>query len=239
MSIFGHINRLVLASATLVGTIVGVGLFGLPYIAARAGIVPVVFYLVFLGGVVTFLHLIYGEVVLRTEHKHRLTGYAGHYLGRGGKVLAGGAFFFGIYGALLAYLVIGGQFLSVMVSRLFPAFTPFWGTILLASVGFVIVLKGIRSVGFFEVLMTAVLLSLILGLLVYGTNFISLDNIVLWGSRQVLLLPYGVVLFSLWGTSAIPEIREFFGKRPQNLKKAIITGTIVPIIIAIIYQRLI
>ena len=48
-------------------------------------------------------------------------------------------------------------------------------------------------------------------------------------------MPYVVILFSLWGISIIPEIREFFIKKPESFKKAIITGTTVPVVIFIIF----
>jgi tyrosine-specific transport protein len=217
------------------GTIISVGMFGLPYVAVKTGLVPVIFYLIFLGGIVTLLHLIYGEIVLRTKEKHRLTGYAKRYLGRKGEIFAGATFFFGLYGALLAYLVIGGQFLSLLVSNFLFPLPAFWATIFMAIVGFIIVRKGLKSVGFFETLVTAILLSLILGLLAYGSNFVSSGNFVFWGDQSSIFLPYGVILFSLWGVSIIPEIREFFVKKPESFKKAIITGTTIPVVIFIIF----
>lgn len=235
MKFFHRFHRFILAVATIIGTIVGVGMFGLPYVASRTGIVPVIFYLVLLGGAVLILHLLYGEVVLRTKERHRLTGYAKKYFGKKGEVLAGFTFFFGLFGALLAYLVIGGQFLSMIVGSVFPSFTPFWGTLIIAALGFFMVYKGIKRVGFFEVLMTAVLLSLILGLLVYGSNFISFDNLSARGAKGSLFFPYGVVLFSLWGASVIPEIRGFFKDRAGLLKKAIILGIIIPIGVYLIF----
>ena len=68
-------KNFVLATTTLVGAIVGLGIFGIPYTAARAGFFIVVIYIVILGIVALLIQLLYGEIVERTEGKHRLTGY--------------------------------------------------------------------------------------------------------------------------------------------------------------------
>ena len=89
-------------------------MFSLPYAAAISGIIPVIFYLVVLGILVTLLHLMYGEIVLRTSTKHRLAGYAEVYFGSWGKIVGGFIFFVNLYLALLVYLVVGGEFLRII-----------------------------------------------------------------------------------------------------------------------------
>ena len=54
------------ATATLIGTIVGVGIFGVPYVVAKSGFLLGLLFLFGLGGVALLLHLFYGEIVLRT-----------------------------------------------------------------------------------------------------------------------------------------------------------------------------
>ena len=232
MRFFSHINRLLLATATLIGTIVGVGMFGLPYVASRAGVGVVVAYLVILGAVVILIHLLYGEVVLRTKGQHRLVGYAERYLGFPGKVLATLVFFFGLYGALLAYMVLGGEFLSFLLGG---NVSPFLAGLLLLAAAAYLVGRGLRTIGLTEVFTTAILLSLILGLMSYGSGFVKNANLNLIGGSQYFFLPYGVVLFALWGLSAVPEINGFLTQTPRRLKKAIVLGTLVPILVYIIF----
>src|SRR3989344_2649171 len=219
----------ILATAMLAGTIIGVGVFGLPYVASQAGLAPAFFYLAVLTGVVVFIHLIYGEIVLRTKTKHRLPGYAQVYLGQTGRWLAAVIFFVSLYLALLAYLLIGGEFLSALVSNWYPI-TSASGTLILAVFGFGLVFLGLKLSGIFELLMTAVLVVMILGLVFYGFGFMEKSNLTLFESGPALFLPYGVILFSLAGGSAFPEIRNFFA-RGRILKKAIICGTVIPAIV--------
>jgi tyrosine-specific transport protein len=215
-----------IATATLVGTIIGVGMFSLPYVASRAGMLPFLVYLVVLGAIVTLVHLLYGEVVLRTKEKHRLIGYADYYLGRRARHLASFTLFFGLFGALLAYLVLGGQFLHLM----FPELSPVAGGVMLALVGFLGLSRGLRGLGTMEFFMSVVLVGLIGALVGLSAGYFSLGRLALIGAPAFFFLPYGAVLFSLAGSSAIPEIRAFFTERPRRLRKAIIWGTVVPVV---------
>jgi len=101
-------KQFVYALATFVGTVIGVGLFGLPYVALKVGFAVVLFYFIFIGIVTALVLLIYGEIILRTEGVHRLPGYAEKYLGIWGKRVAFLSIVLTLVGALLAYLIVGG-----------------------------------------------------------------------------------------------------------------------------------
>ncbi|MGB9609183.1 MAG: aromatic amino acid transport family protein, partial [Minisyncoccia bacterium] len=102
------------AVAILVGTIVGAGTFGLPYVVMRAGILVGLFYFLFLGLIVLLIHLIYGEIVLRTSAIHRIVGYGEVYLGQPGKKMLLISALVGLLGSKLVYLILGGSFLTTI-----------------------------------------------------------------------------------------------------------------------------
>ncbi|MEM2916630.1 MAG: aromatic amino acid transport family protein [Candidatus Woesearchaeota archaeon] len=91
------------AVATLVGTIIGAGVLGIPYVMAKAGFLTGLLVLLLLGMVILTVNLCIGEVVLRTKGIHQLTGYVGIYLGDRGRRLMTLAM---IIGNLLIY--VGG-----------------------------------------------------------------------------------------------------------------------------------
>ncbi len=220
-----------MAVATLAGTIIGVGMFGLPYAASQAGFKLTLIYLFLLGIIVTVVHLIYGEIVLRTKEKHRLPGYAQTYLGRWGRTAASVIFFTTLYLALLAYLLIGGEFLRVILSGWWNISSAA-GVILVAVFGFGVVFKGLKLTGFLEFALTTLLIGLILGLAGYAFKFAETANFSLLESGGDVFLPYGLILFALAGGSAIPEIQNFFRTGRKNyLKWAIILGTFIPVLI--------
>ena len=77
-----------LPTGLLAGTIIGAGIFALPYVFAKAGLVAGFFYLALGGIAYTVVHLMYADVIMRTRSAHRFPGYAGLYLGRFGFILA-------------------------------------------------------------------------------------------------------------------------------------------------------
>ena len=100
------------ALAVYVGTIMGVGLFALPYVGSKSGFIVIFFYLLQIGCIAATINIFYGEIASKTKGMHRLPGYAEMYLGAKAKPVAFVVKTFAIFGSLLAYLIIGGQFLS-------------------------------------------------------------------------------------------------------------------------------
>ena len=105
-------RKLFSTAFTLTGTIIGAGILGLPYVFVKSGFFIGLFWILFLGLLLLFVSLSMGEITLRTKSIHQLPGYARKYLGNfGGKIMFV-AIIFGIYSALLAYLIGEGQSLS-------------------------------------------------------------------------------------------------------------------------------
>ncbi len=215
-----------LALGSLIGAIIGVGIFGIPYVVSRAGFSIGVVYLIILSAIVLLLHLVYGEVVLRTKEKHRLPGYAGKYLGSWAKGLAVFAKSFGLFSALLAYIIVGAKFLGVLLPGFFSnqiiAGLVFW---LVLSLG---VWRGIKTVAWMEFSMAVFLIALMAVIVFWGAPQIDFANLVSRDLSQVVL-PYGVILFALLGTGAVPEIKEILARgRKPKLLRIIVLGTLFP-----------
>lgn len=228
-------SSFILAVATLIGTIIGVGMFALPYAAAQAGWGVTLIYLAVLGGAVTMMHLVYGEIVLRTQSRHRLAGYARIYLGWWGKWAGTAVFFVTLYLALLAYLIIGGEFLRIILEG-------WWNvsltaaTMFTAAFGFWVIWRGLKLTGFLELVMVAALVGLVMFLVGYSFKSVQPESFSFLNSSGDAFLPYGVILFALAGGSAIPEIRNFFiGARARLLKKVIIWGTLIPVAVYAVF----
>ncbi|MBU3934526.1 hypothetical protein KKC00_00960 [Patescibacteria group bacterium] len=54
-----------------------------------------------------------------------------------------------------------------------------------------------------------------------------------------LFLPYGLVLFSLWGATMIPEIEEMLGRDKKAIKKVVTIASIIPVVIYLLFIVLI
>lgn len=221
------------AVAILIGMIVGVGIFGVPYAVAKVGFILGILYIFVLGLILLLVHLLYGEVVLRTEEKHRLVGFAEMYLGKWGKAAAAFSQIFGFYGALVAYIIIGGQFLQIVLAPFFG------GSPLIYQIAFFLfmslfVLAGLKLISYIEFFMTALLLVTVVVILIFGLPYVWYPNLYIVNLKQIFF-PYGVILFALAGGAAIPEMREILRGQEEKMKKAIILGTAIPIIVTALF----
>ena len=221
------------ATSLLMGTTIGAGIFGLPYVIAQIGFIPGIFYLLFLGGAVLIINLIYGEIILRTPGDHQLGGYFRLYLDEKQKRLQGLStlsFFISVYGAMLAYIIGIGEFLTII----FGIGNPVIWSCLFFILGAAALYLGLRSIAFLELLIVFLLIGLVV--VFFGVGFHKISwSYFLETNFSRFFLPYGVILFAINGSAVIPEMEEILRKRPQSLKKAIIVGTLIPIFVYLLF----
>jgi tyrosine-specific transport protein len=229
-----RLNRKFFATAfTLSGATIGAGILGLPYVFSKAGFWIGSFWLLVIGLIMLFTNLAVGEVSLRTRKIHQLPGYAEKYLGKTGKILMLFAVMFGVYSALLAYLVGEGQSLS----RLF--FGSFDYSVYFA-IGFWLCMfflfrEGLRQLKRVELYGVFLIIAIILGMFVWFYPGIDETNLQNFDAKN-FFLPFGLVLFALLGFTSISEMRLEIRGSEKSLKKAIILGTLVPIILYFIFS---
>src|SRR3989344_2481214 len=101
------------------GSIIGVGFLSLPYIASITNIWLMVFYMVVLTALVATIHSIMGKIALKTPDFKRWPGFIGFYFGDRVKKIFLLPMILGSFGVLLAYLIVGSQFLQAILSPLF------------------------------------------------------------------------------------------------------------------------
>jgi len=218
---------------TLTGTIIGAGILGLPYVFAQSGFLIGLFWLIFLGAIVLLVNLYIGEITLRTKDTHQLPGYSEKYLGLWGKRIMFLAVIFGVYSALLAYLIGEGQSLSKL-------FTGGIEYSLLFGVGFWVVmttllqggLKRLKNIGYWGVIAIISIIFVVFFLLFPGVRLENIAHL----NMSKLFLPYGIVLFALLGFTSIPELRREVGKDRKLLKKSILLGVLIPIVLYIMFS---
>jgi tyrosine-specific transport protein len=217
--------------AVFLGTVIGVGIFGLPFVSQKAGFVVVFVYFLFMVVVAVLIHFLFGEVALKTKKIYRLPGYVGEYLGQKWKKISFFVTAAGIFGALLAYLIIGGQFLNSFLNSFLGGGPVFYTFLFFISASY-LVWRGIKSVSNTELLLLLVFL-LIIGLFfVKLLPFIDLNNFKAVRPRY-LAFPFGIVLFSLWGTAIVPEVKEMIAASASgqeetrlNLRRVLAGGLI-------------
>ncbi len=221
------------AIAVMIGYIIGVGMFGLPYLVSKAGLLAFFFFMVILLPVQYLLHLVYASMIINTKTYHRLPGYTGIYLGEGAKIFVFLAKMIGNMGALLAYIIITGVFLNELLSPLFGSHEFIYASILFALEA-VIVYFGIGMIAKAELFMTALLVLVVILIIARGLPFIEADNFIALDWKY-FILPYGALLFSLDGNGSLPIVAKLVQRDPKAMKNVIRYGTFVSAFIIIAF----
>lgn len=212
------------SAAVLIGTMVGVGVFGIPFAFAKAGFWVGFLFLIFIAAVTLVMNFMYGEVILRTHAKHQLVGYTQIYLGSFFKKIIFFTTALSTYSALLAYIIISGDFLSNIFSNFFY-FSPVVYSIIFFVIGSLLILKGIKTISRVELVLAGLFVAVILGILVLSASKINFSNFI-----EVMpvywFLPYGIFLFAFAGLPAIPLQRQLLAGREKLLRKSILISVL-------------
>lgn len=229
-------NKTFVAISILLGTIIGAGVLGIPYVFMRSGFSLGMLNLLIVGFIVALCQLYLGEITLRTKDFKHLSGYASKYLGKKGKYLMFLALVIGIYGAILAYLVGVSESLSFMIySDLTHSLylgIAFW---LFMSILSYQTLKALEKG---ETLGIALIGVLIVSISVMFWNKIDISNLQ-YATLPNLFIPFGVVLFAFMGFSTVPEVARVLKNDKHSFKKSIIWTNIIVFIIYAIFAAIV
>jgi tyrosine-specific transport protein len=224
------------AVSILTGTAIGAGILGLPYVISRVGLFFGIIEILVLGLVILLMNLYLGEVSLRTKGDHQLTGYGEIYFGKTGKTVMFLSMIIGIYAALIAYILAEGELLSFVffgnLSHSFLISIIFWFLMT------ILVSFGISALGKGEKVGMIIILALIAVIILFFFPQINISNLLFIPDNSLFIkffLPYGVIMFSLLAFSALPELEQILKRDEKKMKKAIILGTVIPIIVYLLF----
>ncbi len=214
--------------------IIGAGMFSMPFEFYSAGLPVGFFYLFFFGAVFAVVLLLYADVILRTAERHRFVGYAKIYLGNFGFWTSVVTTAIGLILVLTIYLILSVSFLRLILPDInfLTAVAVFWIT---ASIFIFLRIERLANSEFFVTVAMILIVSLIfLYPLLKGGYAVDYSRI----DFSRVLLPFGPVLFSLAGRSAISSIVDYFNKNQipaAAIKKPIAVGTLVPAAVYVLF----
>ncbi|MFA5249581.1 MAG: aromatic amino acid transport family protein [Candidatus Paceibacterota bacterium] len=231
--------------STLVSTIVGVGIFSLPYITAKVGLPTMLVYFLVLTVLTLLIYLIFAEVSLKTPDYKRLPGIAEYHLGPWAKKVALASMVLSSIGSILAYIIIGGDFLAEI-------FSPMTGSLGISSgqlsvlfaiiywlLGSALIFLGINIISKIETLGFILFFVLLAALFLIGIPHFKIENLMVrTGGWADIFLPYGAIIFALWGGDMIPEVEEMLGEKKYRLKKIIIASVVAVVAIDLFFIAL-
>ncbi len=209
--------KFIYAVSILTGTMVGASLFALPHITTQVGIELMLVYFSVIGLVSVSIHTFFSDLALKTRDNIRLPGFAETHLGSWAKNITIFTGIIGLSGSVLAYIILGGEFLSGLFGDHFGG-GAFEYSILYWFLGAVFIYFGIKAIEKVELVGIVGFLFVLFLILIRGRTVIDPSIFTNIDGGASLFLPYGAVLFSLWGAALIPEIEEVLVEKKEKLK---------------------
>lgn len=216
-------KQFILAVSLLVGTIIGAGIFSLPFVFSQAGILGGVLFGLVVALIAICVLLMYADLILDDHNEHRIMGLARHYFGKKGFVsvlLVNGI---GTLFVLTTYLVLSVSFLRIFFPEIpfIVLALSFW------LISFWAIFLRIKNEAQLELFATLGIGLVILTILGFGLAHVEEFSLSLSPfSPFLFILPIGAFLFSLGGRAVIPDIIAFLKGERKKVRWVVYTGVL-------------
>lgn len=209
----------------ILGTTVGAGIFSLPQILHKVGLVWFIVFLFLFAYVMYRVNWYYFQVIKKVKGDHQLSGYVDKVINRRIGAVAVILHLLSTYGALIAFILIGGEFLGKTL-----AVSPQIGSCIFFAVSIGVMLLSGKKAESMDVLFS----------LLKGGMFMIIVWLFLANAREWEAIPaasfvipaetIGAFIFAFTGFSIIPELHK-----EKDEGKSIATAQIIILLIYFLF----
>jgi tyrosine-specific transport protein len=235
-------NKFIGGVLLIIGTSIGGGMLALPVATAQFGFMATLLFLVICWAVMTASALLILEVNLWHPVNSNLITMAKTTLGHVGQVIAWLSYLLLLYALLAAYISGGSDFLRHLLISLHLSLSNKVSAFLFAGLLSLIVYKGIASVDFMNRGLMFSKLATIGLLVICIFPFVSPSYLLTPGEFHYLpavISSITVIITSFGFAVIIPSLRSYFKNDAQQLRKAILMGSFIPLICYILWELVI
>lgn len=242
-------NKLLLAALTtgpllgavflVAGTSIGAGMLATPIITAQYGFGAAVGLFAVCWVMMTLAALLMLEVNLWFPSGDNIVSMAQGSLGKVGAVVAWLSYLFLLYALMVAYISGVSDLLVTGVSALLHVHLPLWaGAGILVGLLLMVTLIGTRATDYFNRLLMFGLVSCYFALVfvlaphVDTARLVSLKWHGIWNTLPVIATTFGYQI-------VIPSLRAYLPGRVSRVRWGIIVGSLIPLLVYIIWELLI
>ncbi len=223
----------------IAGCCIGAGMLGLPVLSAQAGYMPSVVMFIACWLFMLCTSLLVLEANLWFSEDINVVSLAGHTLGKIGKAVGWIVFLFLFYSLMVAYVTGSGELFTDFFEALFSISFPRWtGGLLMIALFGVMIYAGTGTVDQFNrLLMLGLILTYIL-LVFMGNSHIN-SQLLKHQDWSAVLFVIPAMIISFGFHNLIPSLTNYLGREGKRLRLALIIGSFIPLVIYLIWQRLI
>lgn len=217
-------RSILMAVLTMVGTIIGAGIFGLPAAFAAVGFWPGTLLFLVLAVASGITHLLFAGLLLNERQRMRMTGLVQRRLDPFFHVVAQITYPLQLVASIFAYVILGGEFFAVLAKAAgLNAPVGFWQLVFWVGGG-VTILFGLKAVARINTIATSAKMAALLLAVAIAWPFI--DGVFTHsGSWMNWFLPFGVFLYALSGMSSVGEAVEITRRNKKEASIAIGIGS--------------
>ncbi len=224
-------SKLIGGILLVVGTTIGAGMLALPVATAQLGFWGSFALLIGCWAVMTTSAFIFLEVNLWLPANSNLVSMAGATMGRAGQAVAWIVYLVLLYSILSAYIAGGGDLFHYVLATSGITIPLSLSSVIFTVLFGLIVYFGIRSVDYVNRGLMFGKMGALVFLILLITPFISAANLAS-GEFKYIVHPTSITVTAVAFASLmiIPSLRTYFGDDIKTLRKAILIGTIIPLV---------
>lgn len=220
------------------GTTIGAGMLALPVITGFAGFFPSLVLLVFYWFFMTYTALLMLEVNLGMPGETNLISMAKRTLGRGGEIISWLTYLFLLYSLTTAYIAGSGPIVIDFVKAISGFTLPAWfGPFPLLIIFGLFVYEGTKSVDYINRLLMAGLIICYAAMVIFLTPHVN-PQLLYHEDWKFLVIAVSLVATSFGFHIIIPSLTAYFQRDVAQLKKAIIIGSLIPLVVYVSWEIL-
>lgn len=224
----------------VVGTSIGAGMLGLPIATAHLGFAGSLILLFACWGIMTLGALLLLEVNLWLPQNNNLITMAGKTIGPVGQLLAWISYLMLLYALLCAYISGGSDLFANLLQSNGVTVSRSLSSIIFTIIFGSIVYLGIRSVDYVNRGLMFIKFGALFLLLFFLIDNISLANYSAGELGQLTSSQAIMVTITSFGFATIvPSLRIYLGADIKKLRKAILIGSLIPLVCYILWDAVI
>lgn len=222
------------ATLLVAGTCIGGGMLAFPVATGEGGLVPSIVLMLLGWAFMTLTALYLTEVNLWMEPGQHVIAMTSRFLGNWGKAIAWLLYLFISYASLVAYTAGGGELFGDFLRRFLPI-SDLWAAVIFVVVWGCIIYLGNVIIGRVNTILMIGLIATYVLLIFSSLQSIDIQN---WMRREwkgaFVAMPLLLSIFSFH--TIIPSLTIYLKQDGQLLRRCVIFGTTLALVIYIIWQ---
>lgn len=219
----------------ILGTCIAAGLLGLPIITANNHYIISVLMVLSAWCLMTFGAWCLMKVTLWSPKNSNLITMCELTLGKYPKYLTWVAYLFLFYSLICAYLAATGDVVQALLNAIHIPITRTWATLASTFAMGAIIYHGIRSVDLCNRVLMSIKLIICITLIALVAPHVHLQPLITEGNVSWRGSAWLVIICAFGYATIIPTIRDYLGDNEKQLKRIVLIGSIIPLVLYLVW----